>query len=394
MKRDEFENWLKDEWENVPFEGNESDWEKLEARLPTQSRKSLFFLPLKIVAGLALPVIGLYWFFNKENNTIPSPPIQKETIVRNQLLDTLKQTHTTTNFFATNTTNASQHLTSIRTINKKNYSNSKNNFHLSNFHPTDENKNSYHTEDTIQTTTYPPQEEFVQNKSTHENSLETIPHPNVHQNNIPDYKKKLPEQPMLGYALYAGIGSTNISPLQFQTGLSAHLDVTEKLRLNASIGIQYAQVGIQQNYIFTGIHADIDNSSVPDGNYNNMETNMQIDYRNSIYSVGIQPGITYKIHKKWNITVGFYTHKNMNTEIQIQTDTDSRSMQLMDNGIFPSTQNIEKWNYGWTGELEYQLYPKLSLHAQYRHGMNTYIKSNHQNIRSTGIQVGIKFYNR
>lgn len=214
-----------------------------------------------------------------------------------------------------------------------------------------------------------------------------VPGRDLHNGPVyPDYPQDAPgrrRSSAVNFGVAALVGRASVGQMQYQVGVVARKNLSEKLYAEAAVTFAATDVRYSQPNTFKSV-----------GSFNGAlgaaDQVVSAEYSRNVLSLGIAPGISYKILPRLAVTVGGAVAYNLNKSLPLENEDDI-DKSAVSNNIIHASQEINQWDIGLTGSLDCKVTKRLSASAQYRHGLSTYLYERNEPVRNSGVNVGVKF---
>ena len=204
----------------------------------------------------------------------------------------------------------------------------------------------------------------------------------------PDYpaydgQERARERINLGVA--AGVGRVTVGNMQYQLGIVGRKKIADKLYAEATVSVASTNVSYTQDRNFTGV------TNADQGH--GLQATKQLvvsKYARNVISMGISPAVSYKILPVVALSIGGSVYYNLNQSLELENSGDI-AQEAFSNNLINTTAPISKWDAGITGGADCRVTRRLSVNAQYRHGLSNYLYQDNKPVKNSGLNVGLKF---
>lgn len=384
MNRNEFETWMKDKMQELPFSPKEDGWLKLQADLqkPATPHKKVFLLPWMKIAASVMAVVSI---------GVASRYIFKETDSKENSMVTDNKSVAPVTPQAERTESASIPKTTIASP-KQNISTP----HLLSSNNTKVNNNI--TSDTNQAIIIPeiagtevaPKKENTGTtpsvkKDYQSNNLNKYGEPYAADNNA--YAQNKVNSQILHVGMNANIGSSTVSNIGYQVGVVGRGNISKIIFVEAGLSLASNTVNTNSQHTFSSTKYDgVGNET----NAITTTTNVEADYARNIISVGFSPSIGVKISRNLSVSAGGAVNRNLNPSLKL-TNGNSIESEAFSKDIISTSQTVTNWDVGITCNADYKVTRNLSFNVNYRKGISDYLQQNNKYLKNSGVQLGLKF---
>lgn len=393
MNRSDFEDWLRNEVENTPFQASEAGWMRMQNALKKQpeQKKGLFFWtsPMKMAAGLVVVLtLGTitYFLYPANQSYIPemaSASIGQPIIIENEVTSVAEHQNSSTTTFSPRTTETIvPRQPKVSTIS---YAAIK--------------QTSIASQETQSTETEAAAvQEVLQPKANLSDAVKHVQTPSVISFDITP-KTSFGVNPTY-WGVTGSWGTTNLGGPNYTLGITGRKDLSERIFVDATLALARTSVSYSDHHSFTGLYiGQAPNGATPGIATSNEEgfesytlkEDVQANYAGNIVSVGIAPLLGVKITPRLSLIGGPYAFHNINAGVSLHNAQDI-SQEAIQYQVIPEKNTVNSWDIGVKSSLEYHIFHAFSIHAGYRYGLSNYMLHNNQSYRNSGVDFGFRYY--
>jgi hypothetical protein len=381
MNRNELEQWMKNTLGEQPFTPDEAGWAKLQAALPQKpvakenNKRTFFIAPLwfktAAAAALLFAAATSYYFLKDDKTTHPIAASTKlaETPVIQQSLQSDGTQKVQEEIIPLQQPVADAHHAQVASS-------------TSLIIPAADTKKIVQEP---QKTISAERPSIV--NTTDQKPIQDITIPKKETASyIADYtpEKKERATAPLNIGVAAQLGRASVGNMQYQLGLVAHKDISDKFYAEATLAVAATDVRYNQERSFSGLSFDGISNAIT------YEEKVNTQYGRNVVSMGISPGIGYRITRQLAVAAGASVYRNLNESLSLKNDG-SLAESAFSSEAINATKPINQWDLGLTGNASFNVSHKLSVSAQYRYGLSAYMEANNQQIRNSGMNIGLKY---
>lgn len=401
MNQNEMEEWMRKKLESRPFPPAESGWEKLQAALqqpqPAPKNKRVFALPVwsRVAAAaaflLAAGTTG-YYLSQKEGTEMVMPSavaIQKQQPALSNIQPPVASSSPILSADRADDKTPTQ-LPSATPVNT--------------YQPVAKSGNAhkeFQEKAPMAPAPYTPPAPDNIAKHTEPSDNQPVLVATPQQNNITDKQpgKQPPAAPftMSGYnqddetikrpmnvGVAALVGRASVGKMNYQLGVIARQKLSDKLFAEATLALAATDVTYNRQNNFNGVKTGSQNISGL-----TYSRTVNTEYNTNVISMGVSPVIGYKLTRNIAVSVGGAVYRNFNKSLSLKNE-DNVDQAAIETSVISTSETIRQWDAGLTGGAEYKVTGKISVNAQYRYGLSTYMFLDNKAIRNSGINVGLK----
>lgn len=373
MNSNEFENWLRQQDDDIPYQANDTGWQQLHASLQQDkntSKRMSFPIPYRIAAAVLLTTgITSYIYFTSGEHPVPPVALQSHTLHEYKE----KQAHISLP--------DSPVLHTMAPL-------------------SGEWKASNHTITPVPSPATRDSGMITNPYSSHPEPhiAQKDPEPAMHPDEkttyitLPSHLLPPPAttSPEHGLAVSLQTGVQQLGGMQYQMGVSRRIALSQDFFLDGSITIASSAVSYSEQHQFSS--ATVSPGDITSGVNNVKITTTQVSatYKQPVYALGIAPSLGFHITPKWSLSGGTYLNRNINRTIALQPQTDNLSRTLINESEITTSYRAAGWDWGILAGTEYRVHQRLKVQVGYRLGMTDFLLMN-KSVRNTGLNLGVRY---
>ncbi len=371
MNSKEFESWLQQQAEEVPYEANEAGWQQLQAAMQQEkriSKRAVFLLPYKIAAAVVLTTgIASYIFFSTRDTTGDRTAATQVA----QFLPLPEATGPDSNTVVISSAPADPEQPA------RPFSLPARKLAATGKPATADTATPFLSDDSSPSETFTAQQQPV--PAVARNSVSYLPPPLT-----------IRARPYRELAVSLQTGMQQLGGMQYQLGVTRRVQLAQRLFVDGTVTVASSAVSYSEQHQFSSVSVSPGNAASGIDNVSMATTRVETVYKQPVYSLGIAPVLGFHISKKWSISGGSYLNRNINTTITMQDQADHISGTLISGSNIPTSYKAAPWDWGILAGTEYRVHRRLKIQAGYRIGMTDFLLVN-RSVRNTGMNLGIKY---